>query len=79
MNCEGDYLKAVNELKEQYNELKEKYQIELNILKQENEFLKNELYERKAILHPSHGLVYLDDMFYSTREYAHYPKYVNYK
>ena len=72
MNCEGDYLKAVNELKEQYNELKEKYQIELNILKQENEFLKNELYERDE-------LVYLDDMFYSTREYAHYPKYVNYK
>tara|TARA_B100001093_G_C26350419_1_gene810018 strand:- start:73 stop:291 length:219 start_codon:yes stop_codon:yes gene_type:complete len=72
MNSEGDYLKAVNELKEQYNELKEKYQIELNILKQENEFLKNELYERDE-------LVYLDDMFYSTREYAHYPKYVSYK
>ena len=72
MNCEGDYLKAVNELKEQYKELKEKYQIELNILKQENEFLKNELYERDE-------LVYLDDMFYSTREYAHYPIYVSYK
>lgn len=72
MNSEGDYLNAVNELKDQYNELKEKYQIELNILKQENEFLKNELYERNE-------LVYLDDMFYSTREYAHYPIYVSYK
>jgi hypothetical protein len=71
MQSEGDYLRAVNELKNQYNELKEQYQIELSILKQENEFLKNELYEKSQ-------LVYLNNIFYSTRECARYPSYVHY-
>ena len=60
MNNEGDYLIAVNELRDQYEELKLKYEIEIGNLKQENEFLKEELYKKC-------NLVFIEDMFDSTR------------
>tara|TARA_B100001287_G_C22556852_1_gene469518 strand:- start:58 stop:276 length:219 start_codon:yes stop_codon:yes gene_type:complete len=71
MNNEGDYLIAVNELRDQYEELKLKYEIEIGNLKQENEFLKEELYKKC-------NLVFIEDMFDSTRSTVRIGKYVDY-
>jgi len=70
MNTEGDYLNAVNELKIQYEELKLKYEIEIENLKQENHYLKEELYKKC-------NLVFYDDMFYSTRSTVRIGKYTD--
>lgn len=68
---EGEYLILVNDLRDQYNEMKEKYSKEVAFLKEENTFLKNELYKLPT-------LKYNQNAFYSTRPYAHSPKYVSY-
>ena len=69
---EGEYLIAVNELRDQYNEMKENYSKEIEFLKEENRYLKEELHQLPI-------LKYLDNIFYSTRPCARKANYVNYK
>jgi hypothetical protein len=68
---EGEYLELVNDLKVQYDDMKTQYEKKISFLEEENEELKIDLQWKSS-------LVFVTNIFTSSRPSARKATYVNY-